>query len=211
MAVQKFRSMLYSYEMIAEPIQNLVREFKRLPGIGEKTALRLALHVLGAPLPHAEGLACALVEVKKLIHPCSVCFQFTQNDPCGICSSGKRDQGLICVVEDQASLMAVENSRSFQGTYHVLGGRLSPLDGIGPGELRISELLSRVKKGGVREVVLATTPNVDGEATALFIKSSLDSAGIKVTRIARGIPMGGDIEFADALTLGRALEGRSSF
>lgn len=197
--------------MIAEPIANLIRELKRLPGIGEKTALRMALHILRAPSEHALGLSRALAEVKSRIHPCSVCFQFTETDPCAICSSPKRDRAVICVVEDQASLMALENTRSYFGLYHILGGRLSPLDGMGPSELRIRELTNRVRGGETREVVLATSPNVDGEATALYIKHVLEPLGVKLTRIARGIPMGGELEFADALTLGRALEGRSSY
>lgn len=197
--------------MIAKPIADLVREFKRLPGIGEKTALRLALHVLRAPPEHADALALALTEVRRRIRPCSICFQFTEEDPCPVCASPRRDHGLICVVEDQAALMAVENSRTFTGVYHILGGRLSPLDGVGPGELRIRELVGRVAAGGVREVVLATSPNVDGEATAIFIKQALAVSSVAVTRIARGIPMGGELEFADALTLGRAFEGRASF
>lgn len=197
--------------MIAKPIADLVREFKRLPGIGEKTALRLALHVLRAPPENADALAKALSEVKRRIHPCSICFQFTEEDPCPVCASPRRDHGVICVVEDQASLMAVENSRSYTGVYHILGGRLSPLDGVGPGELRLRELTARASTGEVREVVIATSPNVDGEATAIFIKQALASTGVKVTRIARGIPMGGDLEFADALTLGRAFEGRGAF
>lgn len=203
--------MLYSDRMIAEPILNLVRELKRLPGIGEKTAMRLALHILRAPEGNARGLAEALVTVKERIRPCSACHQFTENDPCDICSSTKRDSGLVCVVEDQPSLMAVENSRSFFGVYFVLGGRLSPLDGVGPKDLYIDQLAARVAAGGVREVVLATSPNVDGEATAIFIKKALEPYDVKVTRIARGIPIGGDLEFADALTLGRALEGRSIY
>lgn len=197
--------------MIAEPILNLVRELKRLPGIGEKTAMRLALHVLRAPEGNAKGLAEALVAIKERIRPCSVCHQFTENDPCEICSSAKRDSGLVCVVEDQPSLIAVENSRSYFGRYFVLGGRLSPLDGVGPKDLHIDELAERVSAGGVREVVIATSPNVDGEATAICVKRALEPYGIKVTRIARGIPVGGDLEFADALTLGRALEGRSVY
>lgn len=197
--------------MIAEPILNLVRELKRLPGIGEKTATRLALHILRAPESNARGLAAALVAVKERIRPCSVCFQFTELDPCEICASQKRDQGVICIVEDQPSLMAVENSHSFFGVYFVLGGRLSPLDGVGPGDLRIDVLAKRVAAGNVREVVLATSPNVDGEATAIFIKNALQPYGVRITRIARGIPMGGDLEFTDALTLGRALEGRSPY
>jgi len=197
--------------MIAEPIRNLIREFKRLPGVGEKTAMRLALHVLRAPPEHAEALGHALVEVKRRIKPCSVCHQFTDVDPCAVCTSPRRDHSVICVVEDQASMMAVENTRTFFGVYHVLGGRLSPMDGVGPEDLAISHLVERARSPDVHEVILATTPNVDGEATALFLKRALEHSSVKITRIARGIPMGGDLEYADALTLGRAFEGRSSF
>lgn len=197
--------------MIAEPIANLMREFKRLPGVGEKTALRLALHVLGSPREHALGLAKALKDAVEKIRPCSVCFQYTERDPCEICLSAKRDASLVCVVEDQASLMAVENTHNYKGVYHVLGGRLSPLNGIGPGDLRFEELLRRALGGALKEAVIATSPNVDGEATALYIKRLMEPTGVKVTRIARAVPMGGDIEFADSLTLGRAIEGRSTF
>jgi recombination protein RecR len=197
--------------MIAEPIRNLIRELKRLPGIGEKTAMRLALHILAAPTEHANLMARALTELKEKIIPCSICNQFTEADPCAICSSYKRDQKTVCVIEDQASLMAMENTRSFFGVYHLLGGRMSPMDGIGPDELKMEMLKTRVIESGIEEVVLATSPNVDGEATALYIKRLLTPLGVKITRIARGIPMGGDIEFTDALTLGRALESRSDY
>jgi recombination protein RecR len=197
--------------MIAPPIRNLIREFQKLPGVGEKTAMRLALHVLRAPTEDAEDLARALVEVKRKIRPCSICFQLTESDPCPVCSSPRRDSKVICVVEDQASLLAMEKTRSFQGHYHVLGGHLSPMDGVGPEDLRIRELVERVRGGKVAEVVLATNPNVEGEATALYLKRALEPFGVRLTRIARGIPMGGDLEYADALTLGRAFEGRNTF
>lgn len=197
--------------MIAQPIANLMRELKRLPGIGEKTALRLALHILASPGDLPKGLARALNDAVEKIRPCSVCFQYTETDPCEICGSAKRDRTLVCVVEDQASLMAIENTRNFFGVYHVLQGRLSPLNGIGPDDLRMAELLGRVSNGGIKEVLLATSPNVDGEATALYVKRLLEPSGVGVTRIARGVPMGGDIEFIDSMTLGRAIEGRAPF
>jgi recombination protein RecR len=197
--------------MIAPPIRNLIREFQKLPGVGEKTAMRLALHVLRAPTEDAQALARALVEVKHKIRPCSICFQLTESDPCPVCTSPRRDSKVICVVEDQASLLAMEKTRSFQGQYHVLGGHLSPMDGVGPEDLRIRELVDRVRGGKVAEVVLATNPNVEGEATALYLKRALEPFGVRLTRIARGIPMGGDLEYADALTLGRAFEGRNTF
>lgn len=197
--------------MIAQPIANLMRELKRLPGIGEKTALRLALHILSSPGDQARGLARALTEAVEKIRPCSVCFQHTETDPCEICRSGRRDHSLVCVVEDQASLMAIENTGNFFGVYHVLGGRLSPINGIGPDDLKIAGLVARASGETVKEVVLATSPNVDGEATALYIKRALEPTGARVTRIARGVPMGGDLEFIDSMTLGRAMEGRSPF
>ncbi|TLN25653.1 recombination protein RecR [bacterium] len=197
--------------MIAGPIKNLIREFRKLPGVGEKTAMRLAMHVLGAPRQNAKALADALIEVKEKIRPCSACFSMTEGDICEICASPRRNRALICVVEDQAGLMSVENSGTFFGLYHVLWGRLSPIDGIGPEDIKVGELVKRVAAGGVEEVILATNPSVDGEATALYIKKALSPQGVRVTRIARGIPVGGDLEYADALTLGRAMEGRSPY
>lgn len=173
--------------------------------------MRLALHVLAAPEKEAAGLAHALTEVKSRISPCSVCCQLTDVDPCTICTAHRRDQGLVCVVEDQAGLMAVERTKGFFGVYHVLGGHLSPMDDVGPDELTIGKLVERVRGGGVHEVILATNPNVEGEATALYVKRVLDPFEVKMTRIARGIPMGGDLEYSDALTLGRAFEGRNPF
>lgn len=197
--------------MFPPPIARLLREFQKLPGVGEKTAVRFALHVLRAPAEDAHALARALADVVERIRPCSVCFQLTEADPCDMCTSARRDPRLVCVVEDQASLMAVERTRSYFGRYHVLGGHLSPMDGMGPEDLRIRELLSRVQQQAVEEVILATNPDVEGDATALFVKRLLDPLGLKVTRIARGVPMGGDLEYADALTLGRALEGRAAY
>jgi len=201
--------MLYvTRTMIAAPIANLIREFRKLPGVGEKSALRLALHVLCRPDAEARALARALTEAKEKIGPCPVCFQLTDEKPCAICRSPKRDHSLLCVVEDQPSLLSVERSRNFFGLYHVLGGHLSPMDGVGPESLRMAELAERIREGEVREVILATNPDVEGEATALYLKRLVEPLGVRVTRIARGIPMGGDLEFADALTLGRAFEGR---
>ena len=197
--------------MFPDPIARLIGELQKLPGVGQKTATRFALHVLRAPAADAQALAHALTEVKERIRPCSVCFQLTEADPCDICTSPKRDGRVLCVLEDQASLLAVERSRSFFGRYHVLGGHLSPMDGIGPEDLRARELFARIRKEGVEEVILATNPDVEGEATALFLKRQLEPLGVRVTRIARGVPMGGDLEYADALTLGRALEGRSAY
>ncbi len=197
--------------MIAGPIRQLIKEFQRLPGVGEKTAFRLVMHVLESPQPQAQALADALVEIKQRIRPCSRCFQMTEEEVCAICASPKRDSSVICVVEDQASLMAIERARQFYGIYHVLGGRVSPMEGVGPGDLRIAELLKRIEGEGVKEVVVATNPNVEGEATALYLKRALEPYDVEITRIARGIPMGGDLEYSDALTLGRAFEGRMKY
>ncbi|PLX44491.1 MAG: recombination protein RecR [Deltaproteobacteria bacterium] len=197
--------------MLARPIQNLIRELRKLPGVGEKTATRLAMHVLTAPTERAEALARALTEVKERIIPCGECHQLTEDSPCSVCASARRDRTILCVVEDQVSLISIENSGNFNGLYHVLGGRLSPMDGVGPSSLNIADIKDRVRNLGVREVILATNPNVDGEATALYIKRLLEGTGAAVTRIARGVPMGGDLEYADSLTLGRAIEGRGTF
>ncbi|MDW7711115.1 MAG: recombination mediator RecR [Deferrisomatales bacterium] len=197
--------------MFPPPIARLLMELQKLPGVGEKTAVRFVLHVLRAPPEDARALAATLTDVVERIRPCSICFQLTEADPCDVCTSPRRDARLVCVVEDQASLMAVERTRSYFGRYHVLGGHLSPMEGVGPEDLRIRELLARVREHGVEEVILATNPDVEGDATALLVKRALDPLGLKVTRIARGVPMGGDLEYADALTLGRALEGRGAY
>lgn len=197
--------------MFPPAIARLLRELQRLPGVGEKTAVRYALHILRSAPEEALALAQALQDVKERIRPCSTCYQLTEADPCEICTSARRDRRVVCVVEDQASLMAVERTRSFFGQYHVLGGHLSPMDGVGPEDLRIRELLARVPAQGVEEVILATNPDVEGDATALFVKRALEPLGLKITQIARGVPMGGDLEYADSLTLGRALEGRGAY
>ncbi len=197
--------------MLAPPIQKVMRELQRLPGVGEKTATRFVLHLLKAPRTEVESLARALVELKEKVKPCSVCFQLTESDPCAVCASPRRDRSVVCVVEDQASVLAIERTRTFFGLYHVLGGHLSPMEGVGPEDLRIRELVDRIGRGEIREVIVATNPHVEGEATALYLKKLLEPLGVRVTRIARGVPLGGDLEYIDALTLGRALEGRSSF
>jgi len=197
--------------MLAPPIQKVMRELQRLPGVGEKTATRFVLHLLKAPRAEVESLARALVELKEKVKPCSVCFQLTESDPCAVCASPRRDRSVVCVVEDQAGVLAIERTRTFFGLYHVLGGHLSPMEGVGPEDLRIRELVDRIGRGEIREVIVATNPQVEGEATALYLKKLLEPLGVRVTRIARGVPLGGDLEYIDALTLGRALEGRSSF
>jgi len=188
-------------------LERLIEEFSRLPGIGRKSAHRLAMFILKLPKDEVEEMARALVEVKEKITNCSSCWNFTEQDPCGICSSPKRDPSTICVVEDPRDVMALERTNEYRGLYHVLGGSLSPLDGIGPEDIRAKELLGRV---GARtaEVILALNPNIEGEATTLYLTRLLKPLGVRVTRLARGIPIGGDLEFADEATLSRALEGR---
>jgi recombination protein RecR len=191
----------------SEALQQLIEEFAQLPGIGRKTAQRLALHILKQPREEVVKMAKALVNVKDRIRYCSSCWNITEVDPCPICSSAKRERSLICVVEEPNDVMAVEKTNEFRGLYHVLGGSLSPLEGIGPDDLKVRELLQRVT-GEVSEVILALNPNVEGEATTLYLTRLLKPLGVKVSRIARGIPVGGDLEFADEATLTRALEGR---
>ncbi len=192
----------------ARPIEELIASLVKLPGIGEKTATRLALHMLRSPREEMEALARAIVEVKEKIRTCGECFNFTEEDPCPICSDPARRTGLLCVVEEPGDLMAIEASRGFKGMYHVLHGTLSPLDGVGPEDLRIAELLGRVRRGAFREVILATNPTVEGEATSLYLAQQLRPLGVRVTRIAYGLPAGGDLQYADHLTLGKALENR---
>ena len=193
---------------VADPIARLVRELARLPGIGEKSAQRLAFHVLEAGPEYAQALAEAVVGVVRDVRCCSVCQTLTEQDPCALCADDRRDPRLICVVEGVPDLLAIERTREFRGRYHVLHGALSPLDGVGPGDLKIRELLIRLEREPAEEVVVATNPDVEGEATALYLQKLLTPLGIKVTRIAQGVPMGGDLEFADQATLARALTGR---
>jgi len=181
---------------------------KRLPGIGEKSATRLAFHLLGAPAAAVEELADAISRLKQDTVLCEQCFDLTDASPCAVCRSDKRDPALLCVVEEPADLAAIERSRRFQGRYHVLGGALSPIDGIGPGDLRIAELEERVRKEEVREVILATNPNAEGDATAHFICERLQPSGVGLTRIAYGMPLGGDLEYADHVTIGLSLDNR---
>lgn len=185
----------------------LVGELKKLPGIGERTALRLAFHLLKSPR-NMTALSESLCEVRDRVHPCSTCFAITETDPCSICS-GNRDAGTICVVENSQDLMALERSNAYQGVYHVLEGAISPLSGIGPADLRISELVKRIEGGSVREVVIATNFTVEGEATALYLTRLLKPTGVKISRLAHGIPLGSDIEFVDAATVQWALQGRN--
>jgi recombination protein RecR len=192
------------------PIERLVAALKRLPGIGEKSATRLAFFLLGAPDALVQELASALARLKQEIVLCEECFDLTDSSPCTICRDPKRDASMICVVEDPADLAAIDRSGRFHGRYHVLGGALSPIDGVGPGELRITELEKRVRGGGIEEVILATNPNAEGDATAHFISEQLRPLGVKLTRIAYGMPLGGDLEYADHVTIGLSMEHRRS-
>jgi recombination protein RecR len=194
--------------MNPDPLNRLVAQLAKLPGIGEKTAQRLAFHILRAPPELARDLSAAIQEVKEKVHLCARCFSLTEHELCGFCRDERRDDRLLCVVEGVADLMAVEKTREFKGRYHVLHGVLSPLEGVGPDQLRIRELLERLNDGKVEEVILATNPDVEGEATALYLTRLLKPVGLKISRIAQGLPMGGDLEFADQATLARALSGR---
>jgi recombination protein RecR len=192
----------------AESIEQLAELFSQLPGIGRKTAHRLALYVLKMPRDEVDMLAKALVDVKDKVRYCSICSNITENDPCTVCSDGRRERSVICVVEEPHDVIAIEKTHEFRGLYHVLGGALSPLDGIGPEDLKIKELLQRLSGSGIDEIILALNPNVEGEATTLYLCKLLKPLGLKITRIARGLPVGSDLEFADEATLARALEGR---
>ena len=190
-------------------IDELTGELARLPGIGRKTAARLTYHLLKAPLDDAQRLARAIQAVRERVRACERCGNLTEHSPCAICEGTRRDTGLLCVVEEASDIAAIERTGEYRGLYHVLGGRLSPLDGVGPAELNIAGLLSRAGEGtGVREVVLATNPSVEGEATALYLHKLLVPLGIRVTRIARGLPVGGDLEYADGVTIAEALQNR---
>jgi recombination protein RecR len=191
-----------------EPLARLIESLQRLPGIGPKTAQRLAFFLLKRPADEVRELAEAVGQLKALIVHCSVCFNVTEEDPCRICRDPQRDARVVCVVEEPNDLLALERTGEFRGRYHVLLGALSPLDGIGPEDLRVRELLARLEREPVEEIILATNPSVEGEATAIYLGKLLKPAGLRVTRIARGLPVGGDLEYADEVTLSRALQGR---
>ena len=191
-----------------EPVSKLIDEFAKLPGIGPKTASRLAFFILRSSRDDAVGLAEAILEVKEKIVLCSVCFNITEQDPCVICSDAQRDRSKICVVEEPLDVVALDRTGAFSGLYHVLHGAISPVDGIGPDRLRIRELITRVTNEKPEEVILAMNPNIEGDATAMYIARQLVSLGTTVTRPASGLPVGGDLEYADEVTLGRALSGR---
>lgn len=188
-------------------LENLIDEFARLPSIGRKTAQRLALHVLKAPREEAARLAEAILLVKDRVGFCSLCGNYAEQDPCPLCADPRRDHSLVCVVEQPVDVLAIERTASYRGVYHVLRGVLSPLDGVGPDDLRVRELLARLN-GEPREVILATNPTVNGEATAMYLQKLLAPLGVRTTRIARGVPVGSDLEYSDVVTLARALEGR---
>ena len=190
------------------PLTQLMEQFRALPGIGTKTAARLAYHVLDMDMERARRLASAIIEAKEKIGFCSTCFNLTDSDPCAICTTEKRDHRTICVVEQPPDVAAMERMNDYNGVYHVLHGALSPIEGVGPNDIRIRELVTRVGTADVQEVIVATNPNVEGEATAMYIAKLLKPMGVRVTRIAHGLPVGGDLEYADEVTLARAMENR---
>lgn len=197
--------------MFASPIARLVQQLAKLPGVGEKTAARLAFHILRAAPEDAAALAAAIVDVKARIRFCATCWNLTESDPCTLCADARRDAGLVCVVAHPQDVVAIERAGGFRGRYHVLHGLLAPLDGIGPDDLRVSELVKRCGATGadaLREVILATSPNVEGEATAVYISKLLRPLGVRTSRIATGVPIGGELEYADQQTLARAIDGR---
>jgi recombination protein RecR len=189
-------------------IEELITELARLPGIGRKTAQRLTFHLLQQPSEQAVRLSSALFAVTERVRPCTECGNLTEDQPCGICTDPRRDAGVLCVVEEASAVSVVDRSTDFRGRYHVLGGHLSPLDGIGPESLRLDRLVQRVREGAVREVILATNPSMEGEVTATYVQQLLAGLGIRVTRLARGLPMGGDLEYVDGVTLAHALVAR---
>jgi recombination protein RecR len=194
--------------LYAGPVQDLIDELGRLPGVGPKSAQRIAFHLLKVEPADAERLARAIHEVKAKVHFCRICFNVAEGELCRICRDPRRDPSLVCVVEEPRDLVAIERTQEFKGRYHVLGGAISPIEGIGPDDLRIRELLRRLESEGVGEVILATNPNIEGEATAMYLARLLTPLGVRVTRIASGLPVGGDLEYADEITLGRAFAGR---
>ncbi|EEG76572.1 recombination mediator RecR [Dethiobacter alkaliphilus] len=191
-----------------EPISRLIESLQKLPGVGPKTAQRFALFLLSLPRDQVVAIARSMVDARDKTRYCRICGNFSDDETCTVCRDKRRDNTVICVVQDSRDVLAMERTREYKGLYHVLGGAISPMDGIGPEQLRMRELLERIKKGRAREVILATNPNVEGEATALYVARVLKPLGLKVTRIAHGLPVGGDLEYADEVTLSRALEGR---
>ncbi|MGH9459308.1 MAG: recombination mediator RecR [Thermoanaerobaculia bacterium] len=194
--------------MLPAPLEKLINELSKLPGIGAKTAARLAYGILRKPDGEAEALAEAILSVKQSIARCSQCNNLTDVDPCGICSDPRRDSSMLCVVEEAWNIPTIEAARDYRGLYHVLIGTLSPLRGVGPDEIDVAGVIRRVREGGIREVILATNPNVEGEATAMYIAQQIRPMGVRVTRLGFGLPVGGDLEYADQVTMAKALEGR---
>ncbi|MBW8827182.1 MAG: recombination protein RecR [Acidobacteria bacterium] len=194
--------------MYAGPVQDLIDELGRMPGVGPKSAQRITFHLLKLPREDALKLATAIIEVKDKVTFCERCFNVSEGPLCGICTDERRDTHVVCVVEEPRDIVAVEKTHEYRGSYHVLQGAISPIEGIGPEQLKVKELLGRLDPEGVTEVILCTNPNIEGEATAMYLARLLKPLGIKITRIASGLPVGGDLEYADELTLGRALEGR---
>lgn len=199
--------------MLPKSIQNLIEEFSKLPGIGPKSAARLAFYLLTKPKRDVESLGKAVLSLNENLKYCKQCFNISEEELCGVCQDGKRDKKILAIVEEPLDLIALEKTAVYNGLYHVLGGAISPINGIGPEELRIHQLLSRLKEDGISEVILATDPNLEGEATAAYVKEKIFELGlaIKITRIARGLPVGGDLEYADEVTLRRSLEGRRDY
>lgn len=196
------------------PVTKLIDEFSRLPGVGPKTASRLTFYLLRNPAERAKNLAEALSDLHEKVVFCSTCFNIAESNPCAVCSNENRDRAIICVVEEPLDVLAIERTRDYQGLYHVLHGSIAPTEGIGPEDLKIAELVQRVKQvqpddASVREIIIATNPNLEGEATAMYIARQFEGAAFKITRLARGLPVGGDLEYADEITLSRALSGRS--
>ena len=198
-------------QIIPNSIQDLIDEFAKLPGIGPKTAQRLTFYLLRKPDKSSEDLGKAAEGLKKGIRFCSVCCNFTDNDVCSICSDNSRDKSIVCLVGEPLDVVALEKSGAYRGQYHVLGGVISPVEGIGPDDLFIAQLMTRLKSGDIKELIIATNPNLEGEATALYIQKMVQPIGIQITSIARGLPVGGDLEYADEITLSRALEGRRDY
>jgi len=193
---------------LARPLARLIDELGKLPGVGPKTAQRLAYHILRTPAPDAEALAAAIRSVKTDLRYCGICFNIAETDPCAICSSDERDASVVCVVEEPLDVLAIERTGQFKGRFHVLHGAISPVNGVRPDDLKIAQLVARVREGGIEELILATNPNLEGEATSMYVAQLLAGSGARLTRLARGLPMGGDLEYADEVTVSRALEGR---
>lgn len=195
-------------QALARPLGRLIDELSKLPGVGPKTAQRLAYYILRAPLADADALAAAVRSVKTDLRYCSTCFNIAETDPCAVCAADDRDHAVVCVVEEPLDVLAIERTGQYRGVYHVLHGAISPVNGVRPDDLKIAALATRVRAGGIAELILATNPNLEGEATAMYIGQLVGNDGVRVTRLARGLPMGGDLEYADEVTVSRALEGR---